>query len=155
MKSIIKKITAGLGLFAIIFSVNLLANPSASGHHSKGYHGDRQGMMTAKRILKYLAPLELDDSQKESIKQIIESGKEQSKPIRSVLKAQHKQLKVLSKEDNFDEQSIRETSQAIARLKADLMILRLSKKQEIRALLTDEQLSKLNEMKEKRRSMHE
>jgi len=153
MKKLNQSFTAFVAIIAIIFSYNLTAKPM--GH--KGPHGAQKTgqhrMMTVKRVLMRLAPLNLSDEQIESVKQIVQTGKEQSKPLKQQLKQHHKQLRTLSRADSIDEQAIRETSQQIGRIKADLMILHLSKKQQIRALLTDQQRAQLETVKEQRKAM--
>jgi len=154
MKFPTNSVTVFAAIMTVFLSLNLAANPSGKPDHSKhSYAGGKHPKMTVKRILRHLEPLDLSKEQVESVKQIVKSGKEQAKTLRKKLKAQHKQLKMLGKSDVIDEQAIRDTSQQIARIKSDLMILHMNKKQQVRALLNEQQKVKLEEMKQQRRTM--
>ncbi|MDQ7050130.1 MAG: hypothetical protein Q9M92_11600 [Enterobacterales bacterium] len=154
MKFSTRSVTLFAAMMTVFLSLNLAANPSGKQGHSKhSYAGGKHSKMTVKRILKHLEPLNLSKEQVKSVKQIVKSGKELSKPLRKSLKQQHKNLKMLGKSDAIDEQAIRDTSQQIAAIKADLMILHMNKKQQIRALLNEQQQAQLLEMKQQRRAM--
>jgi len=156
MKNLYKTLTTFTVIAGMIFSFNLAAYPpERGGPHGERHQGGEHRMMTVKRILMHLAALNLTDEQIASVKQIVKSGKQQSKPLKQQLKQQHKQLRQLARVNPFDEQAIRDTSAQIAAIQADLMILHLNKKQQVKAVLTDDQRAKLEKMKEQRHAMKE
>ena len=90
MRNFYQSLTAFTAIFAILFSFNLAANPSGhKGHPGYAEKGGKHRMMTAKKILMHLAPLNLNDQQVESIKQLVKKGQQQSKPLKKQLKQQH------------------------------------------------------------------
>jgi len=103
------------------------------------------------RIMRHLSKLDITDEQRASIKALLKKQMETNKPKHQQLKTFRMQMKELKKADTLDEQAVRKTSSQIAQLKSDLMISRHKNRQAVKALLSDEQRQKLEEMKAKRK----
>jgi len=131
------------------FSATVSAGPQHKEHKKMGMHQKGEPQINMKRVMRHLSKIDLTDEQKTSIKALIKESMEANKPKNQQMKALHMKMKGLRKSDTLDEQSVRDISFQIAQLKSDLMISRHKNRQAVKALLTDEQRQKLEEMKGK------
>jgi len=123
-------------------------------HRFAHYDGKHRGEMKTKRIMRHLSLLDLTDHQREKIESVIKNAVGAAKPKREEMKRLHAQLKELKKSGKIDEQAIRALASEIASHKSDLFIMHLNKRKEVAALLTPEQLVRLERIKAARREKH-
>lgn len=115
--------------------------------------GDRSGPMGMEgpRGMQGLRGLGLTEAQRDQIFKIRNEQApafyEQMKKVRGA----REELRRLSSADSFDEAKVREAANAQARAMADLAVLRAQTANRVRAVLTPEQRSRLDEMRDRRR----
>ena len=112
--------------------------------HRRGSRGGRSGMINFGRCL------DLTDEQREEVGNIIESHKDSIAPLRESLRETMWELRVAVMADEVDPDGIRAITYEMAECKADLAIAMAGIKSEVRDILTEEQLDKLEELKAKR-----
>ncbi|MCW8877308.1 MAG: Spy/CpxP family protein refolding chaperone [Kangiellaceae bacterium] len=114
-------------------------------------HGKHHRMEDGKDLFRAaLRHLDLTDEQKEQLKAVKNAKKGTFKVKRQEIHGLKKQMRQLMNAEQIDEGAIKALSLQIAELKADQLIQRAQLKQEVMKLLTDEQKSKLEAIKEKR-----
>lgn len=153
MNKIISTSSFLIALLILGSSVKVTAGPyHKEGHnHSHEHEHEQVGRgVNVVRVMRHLSKLDLTDQQQSDIKSLIKSGIEESKTQRESLNEMHGQMKKLMDTDAIDEAAIKALSAEMANIKSDLAILRLNKKQQVAALLNDEQRAKLKEMRHKR-----
>lgn len=135
----------------LIFALGLLTASSLSGiavaheHKAAGYeHGRHMQHAPMKRML---AGLELTDSQREQIKQLMQQHRSEQKTARPD-KAERQQMRDLLAADTFDETAARllleKQQQAVDRRLAAMKL-----QHQVLQVLTDEQRQQLNEKRQK------
>ncbi len=96
--------------------------------------------------------LDLTDAQKAQMKQIRAGHREATKALREQLRAKRRELRQARQGGTFNEALVAQKLSEVAPLKAKMMGERLKMRQEMIAVLTVEQKTKLNELQEKRRA---
>jgi len=146
----------GLTVTAVIvltmsFSSLVDAGPNHKNHgqQHRQYKGD--STINLKRIMNQLSKLDLSQQQSDEIKSLIKIEIESNKPKHQELKALHIQMKGLTKAETIDEDGIRDIARKIADLRSELIISKRKGLKNIKALLTEEQREKLQQMKQNRR----
>jgi len=141
-----------LVLLALVSSAVLATGAYADFDGKKG-RGDRQfggpgfGMPNPNMITGRLAEkLDLDDTQRDSVENIMDAAKPEIKALREQLRANHDALKTLSADDP-EVQNIALSNGTLA-TEGTLLFVRV--RGEIDAVLTDEQRAQLAELKERR-----
>ena len=94
--------------------------------------------------------LDLTDAQKDQLKQIAESHRDEFKAAGDKARAAHEGMQALIESDQLDENAIRVKSQEIAAAEADMMILNAKVRQQSMQVLTAEQIAKLKELRANR-----
>ena len=94
--------------------------------------------------------LDLTDAQKDQLKQIAESHRDEFRAAGEKARAAHDGMQALMEADQIDENAIRAKSQEIAAAEADVMILNAKVRQQSMQVLTAEQLAKLKELRANR-----
>ena len=82
---------------------------------------------------------DLTDEQKEAIQEIRITGQKEALPIRSTIAEKRARLQTLTTSEEYNEKEVNAMIDEIADLQADLVKLRESHRQKVRALLTDGQ----------------
>ncbi len=140
---------------AASFNMPVQAGPDHHHHkHShKTYHGGpfEQRKLNMRRMMAAFAKLELSEQQKTEIKSLIKQGFQAGAPKREEIRTLREQIRDLKQAEVIDEQSLRSTAISIANLRTDLMLANLQNRKKIEELLDDNQLEKLQAMKEKRK----
>lgn len=93
--------------------------------------------------------LGLSTQQKQSVKELHAKCRTKNEPLMKQMGTERHALRVLIHADTIDEAAIRAQSGKIAALEADLAVQRAHTAQQMRALLTPEQIKKLKVMQEK------
>ena len=134
------------GLVLLAAALPALAQPR--GH---GKRGGGPGEMGAHRLEHIAQRLELSDGQREELKELFvarfETGAEGRRGIGEARQALEDRISA----DAFDEAAIRKAAGVLAALEADGAVDRARQAQRMRAILTPEQLVKLEEMRGERR----
>lgn len=94
--------------------------------------------------------LNLSDDQKEQLKKIAESHRDEFRAAGEKARAAHDGMQALIEADNIDENAIRAKSAEIASAEAEVMILNARVRHESMQVLTSEQQAKLKELQANR-----
>ena len=95
--------------------------------------------------------LDLTDDQKQQLKTIAESHRDEFRAAGEKARAAHDGMQALVDADNLDENAIRAKSAEIAAAEAEVMILNAKVRKESMQVLTSEQQAKLKELNDQRR----
>ena len=102
-----------------------------------------------KRMIRKLEKAGVSEEQLAEIKLIHESGKALRDSKHQEIKDLKSQVKTLAKNENVDEQALRDLLVVVAEKKADLMLMHINSRSQVKALLNDEQKSQLEAMHQK------
>ena len=94
--------------------------------------------------------LGLSDEQKEQVKAIFRKHRDETAPLRKEMVSGRRELRNLIQSDKPDEAAIREQVKKIAATSGNLAVRRATIFQEVRAVLTPEQIRKFRALQEKR-----
>jgi periplasmic protein CpxP/Spy len=94
--------------------------------------------------------LDLSREQTEQVKAIFRKHRDETAPLRKEMVSGRRELRNLTQSDKLDETAIREQVKKIAATSGDLAVRRARVSQEVRALLTPEQIQKFRALQEKR-----
>lgn len=101
------------------------------------------------RYLKRLARcLDVTDEQRAEFEAVMSKSRKQMAELRDEMRANRTQLRDLTRQAEFDEAAVRGMADRQGDLKAEMIVLRARQRSEIKALLTDEQIAQLDEMRE-------
>ena len=121
------------------------------GEHWKGHHGDWKGRHGHHHFWK---KLNLTDAQKKEMFSIRLEERAKMKPLVQKLKEGREQLRALPK-GQFDEAKVRTIAKGHADIITELSVEKQRMKSRIYAVLTPEQRTKVEQMREKWKSHHE
>jgi len=128
-------ITAALMASLTIGAIAYAAPAAREAGHRRGMLGER------------LASLGLTDEQKARLKDTLQAHKATVKPLVDKLVAERRALQDLIHTGKADEAAVRAQAGKIAAVEADLAVERAKIVAELRPVLTEEQIKKLQEMK--------
>lgn len=94
--------------------------------------------------------LDLSKEQKEQVKAIFLKHRDGIAPLRKEMVSERRELSKLTQSDKPDEAAIREQAKKIAATSGDLAVRRAKVFQEVRTVLTPEQIQKFRALQEKR-----
>jgi Spy/CpxP family protein refolding chaperone len=148
-----KKLVAGLTIALVIAMVAIVY---AQGHGmmgegselGPGFMGRDLGMMGEQPILKKLMSLNLDEKQKEAIKEIVRTTQKESIRKRADLSIARIELKDLLDEDSVNMKAVESKLKQIESLETDIHLSRIKTLEAIKTKLTPDQRKKLREMRE-------
>ena len=123
-------------------------NDSDHEQHQRHMH-HKKGHKMHQRMMHKLEKAGASEQQLADIKVIHESGQELRKAKHQEIKALKTQIRELAKQETLDEQTLRDLLLSAAEKKADLMIMHINSRHQVKALLNDEQKTKLEEMHRK------
>jgi Spy/CpxP family protein refolding chaperone len=145
-----RQLTGKLGLPLVLGVVLMLAPglvfAQPHGRH-RGGHRDRPGQHHEMM----LDLLDLNKNQEKSMQELMESRHEMHQQMLEEIHAARKAVRELTWAETIDEGAIRDASAAVADLEADLAVDQANTHQQIRSILTSEQLEKFMEMTERHR----
>ena len=137
-------------LFASAAAV--IAAVSFSPIQASAFMGE-EGMPPAGRHFKKMAAeLGLTAQQQEGIKGIFAKNRQAAEPLMKQLKSERHALRSLVQADTIDEAAIRAQVAKMGTVQADMAVQHAKLAQEIRTILTPEQLQKFKEIQAKRES---
>ena len=130
----------------------VLAKDGYGGHGKKAPHHQRgpQTMPVVNQMMKALKRLDLDDSQKEQVKAVMQDMKQQLKPIMKETKTGHQQLKKLIKAEVYDAKAVAVLAKAEGKMAADRIEIAGKALSDIYSQLTGEQRVRLESMADER-----
>ncbi len=102
-----------------------------------------------------LKQLDLSDGQRDEIKRIIESEREQVVSLHEEMRLLGAQVRDQIESDPHDEASVRAKAQAVAAVNVELAVVRARQAGRVREVLTPEQLEELARLKELRGALRE
>ena len=136
----------------LIFALGLLTASSLSGvavaHEHKGERYEHGRHMQHAPMKRMLAGLELTDSQREQIKQLMQQHRTEHKMTRPD-KADRQQLRDLLAADTFDETAARLLLEKQEQQAVDKRLAAMKLQHQVLQVLTDEQRQQLNEKRQK------
>ncbi|MGB7631223.1 MAG: Spy/CpxP family protein refolding chaperone [Candidatus Deferrimicrobium sp.] len=94
--------------------------------------------------------LDLSKEQTEQVKAIFRKHRDEIAPLRKEMVSERRELRNLAQADKTDEAAIREQAKKIAATSGDIAVRRARMAQEVRAVLTPEQIKKFRALQEKR-----
>jgi protein CpxP len=97
-----------------------------------------------------LRGIELTDAQRDQLRTVMESHKQEFETVRTKLREAHQGLAAASNGETVDEAAIRARTTALASAMADEAILRAKVRIEVNGILTAEQLQKLQERRQRK-----
>lgn len=149
---VISSLVAGILVSGLSSSV--FAGPNHEHKHRHAHEHERQfdaKRLNMKRMMRAFSRLDLSEEQKTEIKSIFKQGFDDNKPKREEIQTLREQVRNLKHAEVLDEQALRATAISVANLRTDMMLANLQNRKKIEALLTESQVQKLQEMKEKRK----
>lgn len=141
MKSLIRNSAAVAAVLAALALV-----PAAS----QAYMGEDGPPQAGKHFKNMVKDLQLTAQQKQQVKDIFAKNRPQAEPLMKQFTAERRAMRGLIQADVFDEAAIRAQSAKMAAVEADLAVQRARVAQEIRAILTPEQIAKAKELQAQR-----
>jgi Spy/CpxP family protein refolding chaperone len=99
--------------------------------------------------------LDLSREQTEQVKAIFRKHRDENAPLRKEMASERRKLRDLTRADKTDEAAIREQARKIAATSGELAVRRAKVAQEVRAVLTPEQIVKFRTLQEKRDRQHD
>jgi periplasmic protein CpxP/Spy len=117
------------------------------GRHHKGHGGELLGRAANR--------LNLTDAQKAQMKQIAESYRERLKPLHEQLRAKRQELREAEQGGAFNEGLAAKKLSESATIQARLMGERFRRRQEMTAVLTPEQKTQLDQMRQESKTRRE
>lgn len=140
--------TSAFRNFAVIAA--LVAATSSAPLTAHAFMGDDGAPQAGRHFKKMAAELGLSDQQKQEIKDVFKKDRPRIQPLMKQHLAERRALRSLVQADVIDEAAIRAQSAKVAAVEADLAVQRAKAGQEIRKLLTPEQVQKFKEIQAKR-----
>ena len=98
--------------------------------------------------------LGLSDTQRDEVKAIREAERTKLKPLRNDLNVSREVIREAMENDNFDEAKVRQLSREHADKKVDLQLAGREFRSKIEAVMTPEQISKMEEHRQSRQERH-
>jgi len=139
-------LVSSVGLVTIASAKSFGDGPGCgrSSHHAgQGRHEGGKG-----RYLERLARrLNMTDEQRAEIETVLHGSREQMAELRDEMRTNRAQIRELVSQADFDETAVRGMADKQGDLKAEMIVLRARQRSEMKALLTDEQIAQLDEMR--------
>jgi len=144
---------------AIRTAVAVVATAAAIGMipvKASAFMGEDGAPPAGRHFKKMAAELGLTSQQKQEIKAVFKKNQPEAQPQRQQLMTERRALRSLVQADTIDEAAIRAQSAKVAAIEADLAVERAHVAQQVRGILSPEQLRKFKELQAKRdRKMEE
>jgi periplasmic protein CpxP/Spy len=141
--------SAGKG-FAI--AAALVAAVSFAPLNSSAFMGEDGAPPAGRHFKKMATELGLSAQQQQDVKAVFAKNRPQAEPLMKQLKTEHRSLRTLIQADAVDDAAIRAQSAKVAAVEADLAVQRAHVGQQVRAILTPEQVQRFKELQADRDS---
>ena len=142
MKTTIRNLATAAALISAVSLVTPAGASAVSGEDGPSLAGQH-----FKEVAKELG---LSAQQRQDIRAILKNNLDQVLPLVQQLKSEHRGLRSLIQANTVDEAAIRAQSAKVAAIQANLAVQRAQISQELRKLLTPEQILKFREIQAKR-----
>jgi protein CpxP len=136
-----------IGIAALIVVAALMASTIFA---HPGFGPGRSGMMMMRMGPSLLEQLQVSGDQRAQIEGIFSDGRETIRPLIQQLREKHAALKEAAQSQPFDETLVRSQAQEIADVQARLIVARAQLRNQVLTVLTDEQKSRLGELRAER-----
>ena len=140
---------AGKG-FAIVAAV--VAAVSFAPLTSSAFMGEDGSLPVGHHFHKLATELGMSGQQKQDVKEIFVKVRPQTEPLMKQLKTERRALRTVIQADAIDDSAIRAQSARVAAVEADLAVQKAHVAQQVRAILTPEQVQKFKELQANRDS---
>lgn len=149
--SILLTLLFGAGISAIAWAFD--DGPHRGpGRHGYGPWGAEGGPMMSRFIVRALDwQVDLDDTQKAAIEQIVDEAAEEGRVLRQEMGSLRKEIADTIEANGYVEEQVRAMVETHSTQMVDLMMLRIRTMAQIHAQLTPEQQAKVKEFRDKRR----
>jgi len=134
-------------LSAVAAAITVLSLAPVNARAFMGGEGQAQGGLHYKKIASALG---LSAQQKHDIKEILKKNRPQTQPLMKQLITERRALRSLIQNETIDEPAIRAQSAKVAAIESDMAVERARVTQEIRTVLTPEQVQKYLDIQAKR-----
>lgn len=128
--------------------------PGPGSEHS-GHSGHFEGPFDELGFGRLLAVLDLDDSQRDEIKALVEGHRAANEATHEQIRDLAGELETLVQDDPYNEGAIRAKARELADLRVEMAVVRARLSGDVRALLTPEQLEMLAEHKSMRKEFRQ
>ena len=150
-----KRVLIAAGLAAALLSGGALALAQPPQGPGPGPHMGRGGPGMGGPMMEFgLRGLDLSDSQKEQVKSIVDSHKDELRQVGEKMRQAHQAFAEATMAETIDESAIRAKTAAVASAMADEAILRAKVRTEIHGILTAEQLEQLKARQQEMGTRH-
>lgn len=143
----------GTKVFATVTAV--VAAISFSSIQASAFMGGEEIHPAGRQFKKMATELGLSTQQQEEIKGVFAKNRPSGEPLMKQLKSERRALRNLVQADIIDEAAIRAQAVKMGTLQADMAVQHAKLAQEIRAILTPEQIQKFKELQAKRDSQRD
>jgi len=140
-----KQVAIGIAasiVVAALMASTILAHP--------GFFGPGRSGMMRRMGPSLLEQLQVSGDQQSQIQNIFTDGRETIRPLIQELREKHAALKEATQSQPFDETLVRSQAQEIADVQARLIVARAQLRNQVLALLTEEQQARLSELRAQR-----
>ena len=136
--------------FAIVAAV--VAAVSFSPLKSSAFMGEDGSPPAGRHFKKMATELGLSTQQQQDVQAVFAKNRPQAEPLMKQLKTEHRSLRGLIQAEAVDDAAIRAQSAKVAAVEADLAVQRAHVGQQVRAILTPEQVQRFKELQADRDS---
>jgi protein CpxP len=128
------------------FVIAVVAAVSFSPLNSSAFVGEDGAPPVGRIFNKMATELGLSSQQQQDVKAVFAKNRPQTEPLMKQLMAERRSLRTLIQADTIDEAAIRAQSAKVAAVEADLAVQRAHVAQQVRAILTPEQVQKFKDL---------
>jgi protein CpxP len=131
-------------------------NPAAAAQVSgrQGHQGPKEQQRGHHLLARLAKKLGLSEQQKGQVEALFKANRAQAQPLYASLKSERGALRTLVHSGQADEAAIRAQSAKVAAIQADLAVQRAKGAQQLQALLTPEQRTKMQALMAEREKKH-
>jgi Spy/CpxP family protein refolding chaperone len=133
---------------AALLVAPVLAQPGPMKANCRGSHGAHGPGMGLNRMIEYL---DLSAEQQEQMQQLRARHRDETEEVRDRLRAAHDRFADLAHAETLDETALREAASEMAGARAEMMVSRAAMRNEMRQILTPEQLERFEQMDRRNR----
>lgn len=157
MKTLTKSLVAAVVLASSAGLATIVtAMPSSDGQGcSRGGHHMSHGRHSGdhfRKLDRMAERLNASDEQRAQIRAIAEGSRGKMDQLRGEMRTNRSQLKELIRQTPLDKAAVRGIAEKQGDLKTEMIVLRAQQRSEIKAVLTDDQRARLEQMRERKQS---
>jgi Spy/CpxP family protein refolding chaperone len=144
--------TLAAGSLGLVTAVSAMPPGGGPGCGQGGYrmNADQRFGAPGARLERLAARLDMTEAQRAEVRAIFEGSRDEMVALREQMKANRTDIRELMYSGDFDEAAVRRIAAEQGDLKAEMIVLRARQRAEMRAVLTDEQISQLEQMRQRR-----